>query len=379
MQRFISLGVLSVLSLIPAIGLAAPNEGPGTSGRFSFNPPHSTGWVFTETNDSAGNNVLVFERAGDGSLTARASVSTNGLGGTTSLGSEGSVVLSGDGRWLFAVNAGTSTLSVFRVTDSGITLTDVAASGGDVPISVTEHDGLVYVLNAGDKQGISGFVLGRAGRLVPLPRSTRSLSAASSVGPAQIKFSPDGRTLVVTEKTTNKVDSFPVRFDGTPGPAIVVDAVGVTPFGFDVDPLGTFVVSDATSGGATSYRVDRHDVPVAVTGPLLDGQTAACWVTIPHDGRVAYVANAGSDDLSVYGIGRGGTLTLLTGDGTTVSTGPKSHPTDMGVSADDRFLYALGTTDGSISGFRIAPSGGLDPLTTRVDGLPVTVAGLAAK
>jgi 6-phosphogluconolactonase (cycloisomerase 2 family) len=377
MQRFISLGVLSVLSLIPAIGLAAPNEGPGVG--FSFNPTHRIGWVFTETNDSAGNNVLVFERAADGSLTARASVSTNGDGSATSLGSEGSVVLSGDGQWLFAVNAGTNTLSVFRVTDSGLTLTDVVASGGDVPIGVTEHDGLVYVLNSGEKQGISGFVLGRAGRLVALPHSTRPLSAAASVGPAQIKFSPDGRALIVTEKTTNKVDSFPVRFDGTPGSANVVDAVGVTPFGFDFDPLGTFVVSDAASGGATSYRIDRHDVPAAITGPLLDGQTAACWVTIPHEGRVAYVANAGSDDLSVYGIGRSGTLTLLTGDGTTVSTGAKSHPTDMAVSADDRFLYALGTTDGSISGFRVTSSGALAPLTTRVDGLPATVAGLAAK
>jgi hypothetical protein len=51
----------------------------------------------------------------------------------------------------------------------------------------------------------------------------------------------------------------------------------------------------------------------------------------------------------------------------------------MAVSADDRFLYALGTTDGSISGFRVTSSGALAPLTTRVDGLPATVAGLAAK
>src|SRR6266566_5968638 len=66
----------------------------------------TNGNIYTLTNQIAGNAVAVFSQARDGSLTAAGSVSTGGLGSGSSLGSQGSLTLSHDGRWLFAVNAG---------------------------------------------------------------------------------------------------------------------------------------------------------------------------------------------------------------------------------------------------------------------------------
>ncbi len=101
------------------------------------------GAVYTLTNQTAGNAVAMYARAADGSLTWLGSVATGGSGAGSSLGSQGAVALSDDGRWLFAVNAGSNDISSFAVTESGLALTSRVASGGIRPISVTVHDNVV--------------------------------------------------------------------------------------------------------------------------------------------------------------------------------------------------------------------------------------------
>src|SRR5437588_6311915 len=71
--------------------------------------------VYTLTNQVAGNGVAVFTRAADGTLSAAGRVATGGTGTGAGLGSQGAVALSDDGRWLFAVNAGSHDVSVFSV------------------------------------------------------------------------------------------------------------------------------------------------------------------------------------------------------------------------------------------------------------------------
>jgi len=75
------------------------------------------------------------------------------------------------------------------VTPSGLALTSRVASGGLRPISVTVHDKVVYVLNAGGDGSISGFTVGNSGALTSIAGSTRSLSG-SAVGPARSPSAP---------------------------------------------------------------------------------------------------------------------------------------------------------------------------------------------
>ena len=107
--------------------------------------------VFALTNQTVGNAVAMYARAADGSLMWAGSVATGGTGAGTGLGSQGALALSDDGRWLFAVNAGSNDVSAFRVSPRGLTLTSRVASGGVRPISLTVHGDLAYVLNAGGK------------------------------------------------------------------------------------------------------------------------------------------------------------------------------------------------------------------------------------
>src|SRR4051794_39144690 len=101
----------------------------------------SVGNVYVMTNKAEGNSVLVYSRAADGSLQRIQEAATNGLGtGVTQdpLMSQGALALSGDGKLLFAVNPASGTVTAFRVTDSGLQFGSKAASGGDLPVSLTE-------------------------------------------------------------------------------------------------------------------------------------------------------------------------------------------------------------------------------------------------
>ena len=149
----------------------------------------------------------------------------------------------------------------------GLRLTDVEATGGLQPISVTEHDGVVYVVHAGS-DSIAGFALGRNGRLRPIENSTRSLSG-SGVGPAEIAFTPDGRFLVVTEKNTNRILTFAVDSDGLAGAAQVQNASGTTPFGFAFGLHDQLFVTEAFGGalnGSATAAVRLPAMPFMETG-----------------------------------------------------------------------------------------------------------------
>ena len=130
--------------------------------------PKRRGAVFTMSNAAGGNQVVVFARAGDGTLSHVADYATGGEGSGGGLGSQGAVRLSDDGSWLLAVNAGSDEVSVFRVNGTTLELTDTVWSGGDSPISVDVHGDVVYVLNAGSAN-IAGIPAHRRGQIEPDP------------------------------------------------------------------------------------------------------------------------------------------------------------------------------------------------------------------
>src|SRR5438309_10541643 len=77
----------------------------------------SAGAVYTLTNTAA-NAGIVYDRSASGALTWSGSFPTGGRGG--SLGSQGAVVTSTDGRWLYAVDAGSNDISAFRTAEGSL-------------------------------------------------------------------------------------------------------------------------------------------------------------------------------------------------------------------------------------------------------------------
>ena len=338
----------------------------------------AAGSVFIMTNATT-NAILAFARRANGTLEVPESFATGGAGTGAGLGSQGAVVLSDGDNFLLAVNAGSDELSVFRVKSGGLDLVSKVGSGGDMPLSVTVHGHLVYVVNAGGAANITGFRLLPDGRLLPIPGSTRPLSG-NGTGPAQIEFSPDGATLVVTEKNTNRILTYEVNDRGLASGPVVHASAGTTPFGFAFGERNLLFVSEAFGGAAdasalSSYRLDGNDLdPIRPSVPTTE--TAACWTVVTRNGRFAYVTNTGSGTISGYAIGQGGRIEILNADGVTGVTGAGSKPADAAFSENSRFLYTL-NGNGTISAFDVASNGALSPIAGAT-GVPAGASGLAA-
>jgi 6-phosphogluconolactonase len=326
--------------------------------------------VYTLTGTPSGNAVAVFDRAGNGTLTPAGTVLTGGTG--VPAGGQGALAL--EGNRLVAVNAGSSTVSLFKIDGQGPGLRDVEPSGGVSPLSATIHGRLVYVLNSGGAaNNITGFFVWH-NRLVPLPGSTRPLSAAAP-GPAQVQFSPDGRTLVVTEKSTNRIDTYAVGVDGIPTGPTVSASAGGTPFGFAFDKRGRIFVSEATLGDVSSYSIADDGSVSPISATVIDHQAAPCWVAVSEDGKYAYTANAGSSSLSGYAIAKNGAISLLNASGVSAST--DAHPVDLAFADGSRFLYALANGAGTIDAYRVNGNGSLTALGS-AGGLAANGTGLVA-
>jgi 6-phosphogluconolactonase len=367
--RPIAIFLLMLSMLFANFGTAlASNEAPGA--------------VYVQTNQSAGNSIAIFNRATDGSLTLSAMVPTGGLGTGAGLGSEGSVVLSNDGRWLFVTNAGSNEISSFRVDANGIALADKVASGGTLPISLAIYKNMLYVLNAGGSGNITGFTVDPFGKLVSLAGSTRPLSnnnVGAAPGPAQVSFSPDGRTLVVTEKASSMIDTYAIGKDGMASGPTVNPSSGITPFGFAFTQQGALVVSEAFGGATLASAVSSYNVVngglSVVSASVPTGQTAACWIAVSKNGKFAYSTNAGSGSVSAYQVGTDGSLSLIAG--AAGITGDGTSPVDATVSNDGQYLYVLNGKTHNISAFAIQADGTLHNVGM-FEGLPAGSAGVTS-
>jgi 6-phosphogluconolactonase len=331
--------------------------------------------VYALTNATDGNAVVVYSRSGDGSLTPAGSFPTGGAGSGAGLGSQDAVIVSDEGRFLFAVNAGSNSVSSFRIRESGLELVDTASSGGSMPTSLSFHHGLLYVLNAAVPNNISGLTVSLGGELTPIAGSTRPLSA-DDTAPAQVGFSDDGDVVVVSERATNRLVTYTVGGNGLLSAPIVHTSAGPTPFGFAVTKRDTLFVSEAgAGGGASSYRIGRDGDLDPVSSNVMTGQRAACWAVATKNGRFGYVTNAGTGNISGFAIGRNGESTLLNPDGVTALTG--GNPTDAALSNNSRFLYVRVSALSQIAIFRVASDGSLQALLP-LTGTPAGLAGLAA-
>ena len=362
----------ALLAALGAIGTA----GAAADGKLR------SGAVYAMTNDAAGNQVLAYSRSADGTLALEGAYATGGEGTSRiRLSSQGPVVLTKDGRQLLVANVGSSEISVFDVRRDGLELRSVVPSGGSTPNSITVRGDLVYVLNNGGTGlgNVTGFHLTNDSALVPIAGSTRPLSEAGS-DPAQVSITPDGDSLVVTEKATNRILIWRLTRNDEPFGRQIHDSDGETPFGFDFTRDGTFVVTNAEEGrigeaSASSYTLEGGFR--TISGSVRDFRSEVCWTVISKDQRYAYVTNFGDGTISSYTIGSDGSIALLESIAATTTFGELSIR-DADQSKDGRYLYAIDITSRMVHGWAIQKDGSLTSIGA-FPGLPGTVAGLAAR
>ncbi len=365
----------SLLSLVAALSLVACGESslttsphsqtPGTPAFDASNRGGSSGAVFTQTNAVAGNAVVAFARAGDGSLTNAGTFSTggNGIGGTNDpLASQYSLILDGeDAKLLFVVNAGSNTISRFAVDGANLTLLGTTSARGTLPVSLAVARHTLYVLNA-TSNGVAGFDIGDDGALTPNAAASAPLSAGASGG-AAVRASRDGQFLVVTEKGSRTIDVYRIGAHGGLGQPVSSPSSGISPFGFDFVNGDQIAVSEAGTAAASLYDVGSNGaLNVESASVSTNGQAAPCWLIATTNGRFAFTANAGSGTISGYGIDAHGSMQLLVPSGISGSTGASSTPLDLDLSRGDHFLYVLESGAGRIGAFAVSGDGSLTAL-----------------
>jgi 6-phosphogluconolactonase (cycloisomerase 2 family) len=348
---------------VASAGLLVAASAPAlASSPFDHHHHGADGVVFVQTDDPNGNSVVAYARHDDGSLTFDASYSTHGNGGVLDgsvvdhLASQGSLAYDARHRQLFAVNAGSDTVSVFAVSGTRLRLREVLPSGGHFPVSVAIHDRVAYVLNALDGGSVQGYAV-FGGFVRPLPFAHRALgldpnaTPQFTTTPGQVAFSPSGDQLIVTTKgNTSAIDVFRVGpFGFLPAP-VVNSLPGAVPFAVSFDTARHLVVAEAGPNAVESFAL-HADGHVTSLGSVTTGQSATCWIE-PAAGRF-YVSNAGSGTLSTVTIGSGGAPALA------ATTGTDPGTVDASSTRDGHYLYVQAGATGTVDGFRVAGDGSL--------------------
>ncbi len=336
------------------------------------------GYVYTESNDATQNSILIYKQNHDGTLSLVNTVASGGAGSGMGLGSQGALALDKQHQWLYAVNAGSNSITAFRVhSDGSLTRSCTVSSGGTTPVSLTVYGNWLYVVNS-TSADICGFTIGSSGTLTKIDGSSQSLSSTTA-GPGEIKFHPGGMALFVTEKATNKLAVFSVNAQGVAGSGTFNNSVGSTPYGFDFAHTNNYlIVSNAgagvvNGGSCSSYATDNNGNISLISGEAKDFQSAPCWLRTTRYGRFAFTTNAASNSISSYYISPYGGLYLVFFANTTTNDGP----IDIIVSGNNGYVYNLNSKSHTISEYKRGPLGTLNNIG-EVTGLPTAAGGLAA-
>jgi hypothetical protein len=321
------------------------------------------GAVFVQTDETSGNTITVYDRHWDGTLAAAGSYLTGGDGGALAgsvvdhLASQNSLVYDASRGELFAVNAGSDTISTFDVNGDRLHLRQVISSGGTFPVSITVHGDLAYALNALNGGSVQGYRI-LSGRLVAIPGSSRPLGLDPSATPqftttpGDIAFTADGRDVLVTTKANgNDIDVFSVSWNGQlSSHAVVNSEPGDVPFSLAFEPGDQVVVGEAGTNAVQSFAL-RANGTLVPGSTVAAGGAATCWLV--SDGPLLFAGNAGSGtESSVVDspFGQLGLTTTTPTDGGTV---------DAAASPDGRYLYVQTGALGIVDEFHIGPAGTL--------------------
>src|ERR1700722_9452644 len=353
--RGLSTIAIGIGCFFPAMLASAQNRGTET--------------FFVMSNNADKNQVIEFIHSSDGTVVAKETFDTQGRGTggeNDPLESQGSLTLSADHSFLFAANAGSGDVTVFRVIGGRLIFLDRQPSGGSEPVAVAQTQNRLYVLNQGGACSIVGFKMGFGGQLVPIANSTTFLSA-NAVGGSSISISPDGQTLAVVERLTNNIDTFHINPNGTLGTIVINPSAGAGAFSGRFAPDGKLIVSETGSSisAISSYLLADGKLS-AVTQSLTTNGDANCWNAITPNGAFVYASNAGSSNISGFSIGQSGALTALTTSSVVASNPEHATNLDITVSGDGKFVYSLNAAVGTVGVFAIQSNGTL----TEVEEVP---------
>ncbi len=361
---------------------------PGASTQWTLVPvEEAVGAVFVGTNDLDDNSVAAFSRGEDGTLTHVGNFSTGGAGSTEFDGGEGldplisadSLVVTEDEQFLLTVNAGSDTISSFRINDDfSLELVSVVDSGGVGPNSVAVQNGYVFVTNIdrdglalgepgteraepNDEGNVVGFRIDADGALAPT-----GYSADLDNRPANIGFNAEGNAILVSSITSGSA--------ALPGPNAEASL-----YSFAVDSDGALSLSD-TGTPTLRGNAEGRNLPSAIDFDVQSiGGREFVVVTeareFNSEGAPPALPALQAGSVTVYELAADGSLTITESDLATTDGDPAA-PNAFGADGqqltacwidfghDGSTFYVSNAINATISSFTLNADGTVDLIDT---------------
>ncbi len=285
--------------------------------------------VYTETNNPAAgkNAVLAFRQTDDG-LKQIGSFATGGTGQINLpkvIGPDDSsqeVVATPDGRYLFAVNQGSNSVTAFRIDRNGsLDRIGTFDSGGVQPDSIGISGDRLYVSNRGDSStshpgtvapNITAFTIDEDGSLDPIPNSTVTFPVNTS--PAQNLISPNGKFLFAdifavpgsTAPQGNTIAPFQIQSDGTlklaPGGNVGTPTNPPLLLGTDTNPNLPIIYAGLTGANEIATFTYNKSGQLTFVGTSAVQGGGPCWLDVSPNGQFLYSGDTGTDSVGVFSL-----------------------------------------------------------------------------
>jgi len=288
-----------------------------------------------------------------GALTLLTDVNAGIAGNQTSIATGDypfSITIHPSGEFAYTLNqgggAGTgNTISAYSVNASSGALAAIDADGGTTGTQATIATGTTPYAITIDPLGKFAYVANYASNTISAYTIDSITGTLTSVGaavagtnPSSIAIDPSGKCALVTNNTSNNVMSYSIDTNTGVLTGVSTVASGTAPRSVAVDPnTGLYAyVANAGSANVSAFSVNPADCVIAsidtdaVTGGVnatITAGTTPISVNVDPSGLFVYVANLASNNVSVYKIGNGGALTPGTPVATATGTGPVSVTT----------------------------------------------------
>lgn len=393
------------------------------------------GQLYMQTNEIE-NAIIHYRRDAKGVLAEEQRIPTGGAGSGTfkpisgqdsapnAFEGAGSVILTPDRRFLFTTNGGDNSVSSFRVGENGqLTLLDVKPTGNPVEgrsgtaksVAYAPSTNTLFVLHSFGPDHLRLMSVNAEGKLMPRPErytvnthdKPNRVSTMVVVSPDEklvfvgttfdepivtTGLYPDGSPILWVQRgggafhsiASNAPDPdglgvFPLREDGSLGPARFYDARGGSPFyiAFLHGRPNTFVIGYAVGDGVSMGTIEK-DGKVNI-GPVVKIDTSAgvpselCWLSVSPDDKTVFATNFGYSNVSSYHINGSGlkiardpACPKVPGDGTArgLDGVVTSGPADSWLTPDGAYLYQIYGNAAKLVGYATQPDGSLNEVAS---------------
>ncbi len=342
----------------------------------------AVGAVYTMSNGATMNQILIQTLNANGQLTMVSAVNTNGTGVTTTtpdpLFSQGSLAVYSN--YLFAVNPGSNSLSMFMISQSDatqLTLLSVQPTNGWFPVSVTVNSMYACVLTGGNITGIRCFTYNSSGLyLVSLFDRNLTSYISQSVPPngppqtmSEILFSADNLALIISIKGSNTTIPGYLLFYlfSNNNTMLSANAIQVTPtnaalpFSMTLVGKNGLLITDPGANGVftLTYSSTNGTINNSMLTPVNTSLASAlCWSTYSPTIGNYYVIGAGTATIVELNLNLSSStnpVQIIQYYQLPANTGAL-EATVVTLAGKD-YLYVLGTTAHNITGYQLNAAG----------------------